>query len=77
MTTIEVEKLASELKGLLARASSGEEVIVTENLVPLARLLPLPPKSTARRVPGLDPGVFTVADDFDEPLPDDFWLGES
>ncbi|MEA5535320.1 hypothetical protein [Crocosphaera sp. XPORK-15E] len=29
------------------------------------------------RQPGLNRGSCLIADDFDEPLPDDFWLGES
>jgi hypothetical protein len=29
----------------------------------------------AERKPGLHPGAFVVHDDFDEPLPDSFWLG--
>lgn len=28
------------------------------------------------RVPGLHAGTTWVSDDFDEPLPDEFWLGE-
>ncbi len=28
------------------------------------------------RVPNLHPGAFEMADDFDEPLPDEFWLGK-
>jgi hypothetical protein len=33
---------------------------------------PLPKK----RTPGLHPGAFVMGDDFDDPLPDEFWLGE-
>ena len=33
-------------------------------------------KSTSR-IPGLDAGTTWVSDDFDEPLPDSFWFGES
>lgn len=29
------------------------------------------------RKPDLHPGVFILQEDFDEPLPDAFWLGES
>lgn len=29
------------------------------------------------RKPELDSGVFVISEDFDEPLPDDFWLGGS
>lgn len=38
-----------------------------------------PSASTARptkRQPGLHPNAFVVSDDFDTPLPDNFWLGE-
>jgi hypothetical protein len=28
------------------------------------------------RQPGLHPGAFVPRDDFDDPLPDSFWLGE-
>jgi hypothetical protein len=29
-----------------------------------------------KRTPGLHPGAFVMSDDFDDPLPDSFWLGE-
>ena len=32
---------------------------------------------TAIRVVGLHPGAISMSDDFDEPLPDEFWLGEA
>ena len=34
-----------------------------------------PFKNHKTRVPGLQAGQLTPSDDFDEPLPDDFWLG--
>lgn len=33
------------------------------------------PKPLIRK-PNLHPGAFVFSDDFDEPLPDSFWLGE-
>ena len=29
------------------------------------------------RVPGLHPGEILTSDDFDQPLPDEFWTGEA
>lgn len=29
------------------------------------------------RIAGLHPGAFVIGDDFDDPLPDGFWLGET
>jgi len=28
-----------------------------------------------KRIPGLNRGTISMSEDFDEPLPDDFWLG--
>ncbi len=33
-------------------------------------------KKSSKRIPNLHKGSFVVSDDFDEPLPDSFWLGE-
>jgi hypothetical protein len=33
------------------------------------------PAATAPRILGLHAGTFTVSEDFDAPLPDEFWLG--
>jgi hypothetical protein len=35
----------------------------------------LPPSAMKPREPGLQPGSIWVSDDFDEPLPDEFWTG--
>ena len=34
------------------------------------------PTASKERIPGLHPGAFVISDDFDDPLPDSFWLGE-
>ena len=33
-------------------------------------------QSIERRVPDLDKGKYRMSDDFNDPLPDEFWLGE-
>ena len=35
-----------------------------------------PTQQPSKRKPGLHPGAFVMNDDFDDPLPDSFWLGE-
>jgi len=37
---------------------------------------PLPKSTPQHRVPNLHPGACIFGDDFDDPLPDRFWLGE-
>jgi len=41
---------------------------------PFAKLLPISQKSCSARIPGLNKKQIWISDDFDKPLPDDFWL---
>lgn len=60
---------------LLRRIENGEEVVIEKNGVAVARLSPV--KAAPKpRVPGLNRGQIWMSDDFDDPLPDSFWLGE-
>jgi hypothetical protein len=34
-------------------------------------------KKTSKRILGLNQGEIVMSNDFDAPLPDDFWLGDS
>jgi prevent-host-death family protein len=72
-TTVEVQELQARFGEVLALAAAGTEVIVTEGQVPRARLVPL--TAGHARVPGLHPGAIQTSEDFDAPLPDDFWAG--
>jgi antitoxin (DNA-binding transcriptional repressor) of toxin-antitoxin stability system len=72
-TTIEVRDLHDRFAEVLSLAAAGTEVILTEGQIPRARLVPLAPGPA--RVPGLHPGAIRTADDFDAPLPEDFWAG--
>ncbi|RPI91968.1 MAG: type II toxin-antitoxin system prevent-host-death family antitoxin [Chloroflexi bacterium] len=70
--TIEVQEAQASLDELLALVREGVEILLTEGGTPLARLTPV---ETGRRIPDLHPGAW-ISDDFDDGLPDEFWLGE-
>ena len=72
-TSIDVHELPARLDEIVKLANAGTEVIVTERNIPQAKLLPL--GGSQPRIPGLNAGAWTIADDFDAPLPDDFWTG--
>jgi antitoxin (DNA-binding transcriptional repressor) of toxin-antitoxin stability system len=74
-TTLDISKLHLSLDEVLALVRKGAAVLFTEGSVPLARLVPLAASETGR-IPGLHSGSMEAADDFDAPLPDDFWLGQ-
>jgi antitoxin (DNA-binding transcriptional repressor) of toxin-antitoxin stability system len=64
------------MQTVIALTRNGDEVVIEENGEPLARLLPIQRPEKKERVLGLREGQVWISDDFDEPLPDSFWLGE-
>jgi antitoxin (DNA-binding transcriptional repressor) of toxin-antitoxin stability system len=64
-----IEVSEADLPELVKLVQQGEEVVLAQNGVPVVKLLPLV------RVPNLFPGTWT-SDDFDDPLPDEFWFGQ-
>lgn len=63
---VNMHKAKSDLSGLVAQALAGEDVIITQDGKPVVRLTPI-----RERIPGLDKGKIHIADDFDDPLPED------
>jgi prevent-host-death family protein len=75
--TVSIDEAQEKLPDLVAQALAGNEVIITEHGKPVARLVPVPiapPKK--KRVAGLNRGTIWTSEDFDQPLPDEFWLGK-
>ena len=70
--TITIEEAQAKLRELIHRLKPGEEVIITENQQPVAKLVNEPPKPTTglRPPPGLGKGFITVISDDDEHLKD-------
>ena len=73
--TIDVHEAQISLAELVSRVMAGAEVILTEGTKPLVRLVPVAKSLSTARVAGLHHGEITTSDDFDAPLPDDFWTG--
>ena len=72
-TTITIDEAQANLKDLIHQLAPGEEVIITENEQPVAKLMNQQPISmrATRPGPGLCRGMITyMAPDFDAPLED-------
>lgn len=69
-TIKEVQEAQSEFSALVERASMGEEIIIARNGEPAARLVPYE-ATKGRRVPGCGKGKIWIADDFNDPLPEE------
>lgn len=70
--TVDVQE--AHLPELLSLALAGNEVIITENDRPVARLIPVA-SLNGPRVAGLNRGAAWISEDFDDPLPEEFWTG--
>ena len=70
MLVVNIHEAKTQLSRLLDRALLGEEIVIAKAGRPIARLTPIeaPP---APRKPGSAKGKIFIADDFDEPLPND------
>lgn len=78
-TTIDLAVSHPTLEELLKLTAAGTEVVLVNAGTPVARLTPSGGETLTLtpRIPGQQANAFThVSDDFDDPLPDDFWLGD-
>lgn len=67
MSTVGVHQAKTTLSELLRRVAGGEEITITRGGKPVARIVPISPAK--KRALGGDRGLFTVPDDFNDPLP--------
>ena len=74
MSSYPIGEAKTQLSQLIARAEAGEEVIIRRGATPAVRLVPV--EEAAPRAPrsalGLLRGAITIADDFDDELPEFF-----
>lgn len=71
--TIDIRDGQPQLSDSLDLMAAGDEVLIAEGDKQLARLVPIA-ATKEERVAGLTPGAIWISDDFDDPLPDEFWL---
>lgn len=69
MYQVTLEEAKKQFLSLLEKASTGEEIIITENNIPLVKLVYIPQQKAQARF-GSAKGLISISDDFDEPLED-------
>ena len=74
MKTIDLGSHTPTLDEVLTLAHAQAGVLLTKQGQPVAQVLPMREKPTSRVTP-LHPGAWSVREDFDEPLTEDFLLG--
>jgi prevent-host-death family protein len=75
VTSVNVYEAKTKFSKLLQRVSAGEEIVISNRGVPVARLIPFPQQHKGPRPLGMDKGLVHIAGDFDAPLPPDILAG--
>ncbi len=70
MRMVNIHTAKTHLSRLLDEVAAGEEIVIAKAGKPVARLSPYQPRREPRQ-PDLLKGKIWIADDFDEPLPED------
>jgi len=70
-TTFDLPGTVEQFALLIKHVQAGEEVLIAQGGVAIARLVPIP-SPRQHRIPGQDKGKVTIAPDFNDPLPNDF-----
>lgn len=71
MEAVNIHQAKSNLSRLLSRVELGEEIVISNRGIPIAKLVPFHSPSKRRASLGLDRERFIVPDDFDAPLPEE------
>lgn len=74
-TTVTVQEAKTQLTELIQLAEQGEEIVIAQDDQPRVKLIPVAPKQMGKRVFSEYRGKIRMSEDFDDPLPNDFWLG--
>jgi prevent-host-death family protein len=70
MNPVNTHEAKTHFSRLIDRVIQGEEIVIARAGRPVAKLVPLAPR-TAKRLPGSARGLISVGPDFDAPLPDE------
>lgn len=70
MRVVNIHAAKTHLSRLVNEVAAGEEIVIAKAGKPVARLLPFEPRRAPRQ-PDLLKGEIWIADDFDDPLPEE------
>ncbi len=68
MTTVTLQEAQARLPEFIANLQPGQEIVITRDSTPVARLTPQAPERKPRRAGTLKGSVLYMAPDFDAPL---------
>jgi prevent-host-death family protein len=72
-TTVTLQEAKAQLAELIHLAEQGEEIVITQDDHKV-KLVSIAPETSSKRVFGEYRGKIHMSDDFNDPLPHNFWL---
>lgn len=72
---INLTEARNHLDELISSVSQGDEVIITTDTYPVVRMESFMGMKRERIADLGKDNIIWISDDFDDPLPDEFWLG--
>lgn len=66
--TVDINVAQTQLKDLVHQVTAGTQVILSEDDKPVAQLVPV-----GKRIAGLHRDTIWISEDFNAPLPEEFW----
>ena len=75
LLTVSIQEAKAQLTELIRLAEKGEEIVIAQDDLPKVKLVPVAPKKIGKRVFGRYRGKIRMSEEFNDPLPNDFWLG--
>ena len=76
MKEVEVLTQTGNVADLVELAKREAGLLLLKSGLPVAQVVPVP-EPGGQKIAPLHPGAIEASDDFDAPLPDNFWLGKS
>jgi antitoxin (DNA-binding transcriptional repressor) of toxin-antitoxin stability system len=74
MKSVSIEQAQEQLPELIHLVEQGEDVVIERDDLPAVKLIIEPVSKPKKRKFGQHRGKVHIRSDFDEPLPDSFWL---
>jgi len=73
--TVNIDEAQKNLAELIELVKNGEEVVIARKNLPQVKLV-VCNNPVSKRVAGLHQGKVHLSDDFNQPLDENFWVGE-
>jgi antitoxin (DNA-binding transcriptional repressor) of toxin-antitoxin stability system len=74
--TVSISEVKNSIRTIIDLTKDGDEIVIEENGEPIIKITPLVKSPQKERILGLREGQVWISDDFDDELPDEFWLGK-